>query len=175
LQHPFPLLVTTADHALLTPALIEAFCREALSSRADIVAGLAPASVIQAAYPNTHRTYLRFREDSYSGANLFALLTPESLHAVAFWRRIERERKRPWRLAKAFGLGNLLSYLLRRYSMRQAVERISRPLGCRAEAIVLPIAEAAIDVDKPSDLVLVEDILSKRESPVGKDPYRARA
>ena len=106
----FPLLVTTADHALLTPEILDLFLRGALESDADIVAGLAPARVIQAAYPETRRTYLRFRGEGFSGANLFALLSPQALHAIDFWRRIERQRKRPWQLAKAFGLGNLLAY-----------------------------------------------------------------
>lgn len=158
----FPLLVTTADHALLTPEILDLFLRGALESDADIVAGLAPARVIQAAYPETRRTYLRFRGEGFSGANLFALLSPQALHAIDFWRRIERQRKRPWQLAKAFGLGSLLAYALRRHSLNEAMARISPRLGCRAEAVVLPVAEAAIDVDKPADLELVEKILSNR-------------
>jgi len=37
---------------------------------------------------------------------------------------------------------------------------VSRRLGIDAAAVVLPMAEAAIDVDKPADLDLVESILA---------------
>ena len=58
LDGPLPLLITTADHPLLQPALVERFCREAEAGGADIAASLAPASVIRTAFPESRRTYL---------------------------------------------------------------------------------------------------------------------
>ncbi len=157
-----PLLVTTADHALLTPALVERFCAEAVGSGAQLAAGVSTASVIQAAYPGTRRTYLRFREGGYSGCNLYAVLEEAGLRAVAFWGQIERERKRPWRMALALGPVLLIRYLLGRLSLADAARHISSLTGVDCRAVVLPVAEAAIDVDKPEDLALVEAILQQR-------------
>ena len=42
---------------------------------------------------------------------------------------------------------------------------VSRRLGARVAAIAIPIAEAAIDVDKPADLDLVEAILTPPGEP----------
>lgn len=159
-----PLLVTTADHALLGPAMLDAFLDAAETLGVDVVAGLAPEAVIAARFPETRRTYLRFSDGGYSGANLFALSTPAAERAVAFWERIERDRKQPWRLARAFGPALLAGYLLRRWTLEQAMTRVSERLGVRAAAVALPIAEAAIDVDKPADLDLVEAILAGREA-----------
>ncbi|MFO1068680.1 MAG: NTP transferase domain-containing protein [Geminicoccaceae bacterium] len=159
---PFPVLVTTADHPLLTPEMIGEFCRRAAASGADVCAGLTASAVLLAAYPESRRTWLRFRDERYSGANLFALLTPGALQAVAFWRRVEQDRKQPWRIARAFGVGSLLAYALGLLTLDEALRRVSRVLGCEARAIALPFAEAAIDVDKPADLELVERILAKR-------------
>ena len=39
---------------------------------------------------------------------------------------------------------------------------ISRRLGIEVAAVAMPMAEASIDVDKPADLDLVEDILARR-------------
>ena len=73
------------------------------------------------------------------------------------------ERKQPWRLARAFGPTLLLTYLLRLCTLAQAM-RWSRGVSAPAvAAIAIPIAEAAIDVDKPADLDLVETILTRRE------------
>ena len=158
---PLPLLITTADHPLLSPAMVDGFCAEARASGVDLMVGLTDAQLIRAAYPEASRTYLRFADAAYSGANLFALLTPGGRRAVAFWRRVEQERKRPWRLVRAFGLGPLLTYLRGRLTLDDAMRRASTVIGARIAAARLPFAEAAIDVDKPADLKLVETILSR--------------
>lgn len=157
-----PLLVTTADHALLDPAMVGHFLAEAERSGADIAVGLASAAVISAAYPETKRTYIRFRDGGYSGANLFLLRTAAAEAGIAFWRRIERDRKAPWRLARAFGPLLLGAYLLRLATLAQAMRLVSRRLGITVAAVAMPMAEASIDVDKPADLDLVERILARR-------------
>lgn len=159
---PFPLLVTTADHPLLTPEIVDHFTDAALATGADVAAGVTSSAVLLASYPGSQRTWLRFRDERYSGANLFALTRPAAASAVAFWRRVEADRKKPWRIARAFGWGSLLAYLLGRLTLEQAMRRVSRVMGCEARAVPLPFAEAAIDVDKPADLELVESILTRR-------------
>jgi GTP:adenosylcobinamide-phosphate guanylyltransferase len=157
-----PLLVTTADHALLDGPMIEHFLAAADHAACDVAVGLASAQVITAAYPETRRTYLRFRDGGYSGANLFLLRTPAAERGIAFWQRIERDRKAPWRLARAFGPLLLLAYLLRLATLAQAMRLASRRLGLDVAAIPMPMAESSIDVDKPADLDLVERILARR-------------
>lgn len=167
LDYPFPLLITTADHALLTPDLVDFFASAARETGADIVAGLVSAEVLLAAYPQTKRTFLRFRDGRYSSCNLFCVLTEAGLRVLDFWRRIERDRKRPWRIARAFGIGTLIAYVLGRLTLEQGLARLSRTLGVDARAVIVPTAEAAIDVDKPSDLTLVEEILQRRDDKHG--------
>jgi GTP:adenosylcobinamide-phosphate guanylyltransferase len=159
----FPVLVTTADHPLLDPAIIERFCAAATGSDAAILIGVAPAAALLASYPESRRTFWRFRDGCFSGANLFGLMRPDALPAVRFWREVEAERKRPWRIARRFGLWPLLAYLSGRLSLADALALAGRTAGARAAPVVLPIAEAAIDVDKPADLELVERILAARE------------
>lgn len=159
-----PLLVTTADHALLERAMVEQVLTAAETARADVAAGLVAAGTITARYPETRRTYLRFRDGGYSGANLFALRTPVAERGIAFWERLERDRKQPWRLARALGPHLLLAYLLRLWTLEDAMGRVSARLGLKAVAVPIPIAEAAIDVDRPADLDLVEAILARREA-----------
>ena len=56
----------------------------------------------------------------------------------------------------------LLGSLTGRLTLDAALARLSRLAGARAGVVVLPVAEAAVDVDKPEDLVLVEAILRGR-------------
>jgi len=157
-----PLLVTTADHALLDEAMLSHFLGEAEESDADLAIALVPASVIQARFPEAKRTYLPFRGERYSGANLFALLTPDAVRAVEFWQKAEHFRKQPWRMVSAFGPLTLLLFLARRLDLRAAFRRASRVIGVRLHAVTMPMAEAAVDVDKLSDLELVNRILAER-------------
>lgn len=157
-----PILVTTADHALLTPEMVSFFCEASIATRADVTVGLEHAELLLGAYPDAKRTFIKFSDGGYSGCNLFSLVTPSAIQAVRFWRQIERDRKKPWRLIKAFGWRHLLRYLTGRLSLDDAMEEASTLLGVRARAVSMPFADAAIDVDKPADLDAVERILATR-------------
>ena len=156
-----PVLVTTADHALLDDEILGDFFAAAFASPADLDVALVPRTKIMARFPSAKRTYLEFRDDGYSGANLFLFKTPVSKRAADFWRRVENDRKKPWRIARAFGLGTLLLFVLRRLTLAEAMTRVSRAVGAQVEAVALPIAEAAVDVDKIEDLELVRTILAR--------------
>jgi len=158
----YPILLTTADHAMLTTDMVDLFLDLSAATDADVIAALAAKETITAAYPGTVRTYLRFRDGRYSGCNLFFLATPASRNALTFWRRVEENRKSPWRIAGAIGLGSVLFYVLGALTLNGALARLSRAMEATGAAVIMPVAEAAIDVDKPADLDLVEGIVGKR-------------
>ena len=159
---PLPLLVTTADHALLDEAMLAEFLDKARASGADMAVGFAERAVIEARFPETRRTYLRFRDAAVSGCNLFYVRGPAALAAVRFWQRAEADRKTPWKLARHVGLGVLLRYLTGRLTIGGLFEHASKRTGARIAPVLMDRAEAAVDVDKPSDLALVEAVLAER-------------
>ena len=159
---PYPVLLTTCDHALLTPDMVESFLTQSEASGADFTAGLATESVIQADYPTTKRTYLRFADYAVSGCNLFYIANENGLEAIRFWRVAQDFRKDPLKLARKVGLGMGLKYASGRLTLDGAFEAASKKIGMTAAPVLLPFAEAAIDVDKPADLDLVSQILAAR-------------
>jgi GTP:adenosylcobinamide-phosphate guanylyltransferase len=157
-----PLLVTTADHALLTPAMVEHFLA-AVPERAAAAAALARRETVLAAYPDTRRTWLRFRDGAFSGCNLFLLADAEAgARAVGLWRRVEAERKRPLAMARLLGPVTLLRFALGRLTLPGALEALGRRCGAHLAAVEMPFADAAVDVDRPGDLALVEAALRAR-------------
>lgn len=154
-------LVTTADHALLTPAMVEHFCSRAAGSGCDVVAGLARADMVGRAFPEGRRTVTRLADAAYCGCNLFAFLTPRARKAALFWRRVEEQRKHPLRIVRTLGLVAVLRYLCGRLTLRQGLARLSLLMDARAGAVWMPDAEAAVDVDKLEDLALAEKILAR--------------
>jgi GTP:adenosylcobinamide-phosphate guanylyltransferase len=163
---PYPFMVTTCDHPLLTPDMVEAFITGAQASGADMALALATKDIIQPAYPHVKRTYLNFKDQSVSGCNLFYIKNGKGLEAIKFWRAAQHDRKKPLKLARRLGFGTLLKYATGQLTLASAFEHASKTLKIDAKPILLPFAEAAIDVDKPSDLELVTAILASRVKPV---------
>lgn len=158
---PFPCLVTTCDHPLLTAEMLEIFISKAQRSGADFCVGLAPKSVIAPAYPETKRTYWKFCDTPVSGCNLFYITNEKGLAVIEFWKEAQHMRKQPLKLARTIAWGLVFKYLFGRLRLGEAFAYVSRRLNITAWPILIPIAEAAIDVDKPSDKKLVERILAE--------------
>jgi len=150
-----PVLVTTADHALLSAQLVDHFCAEALKRPADVVVGLAPHDLVMSKFPETRRTALRLRDGVFCSCNLFAFLSQQARKAPEFWQRMEHKRKKPMRLVGAVGVATLLKFLMGRLSLPAALQKVSDKIGLRADAVILPFPEAAVDVDTPHDLEIV--------------------
>lgn len=159
----YPYLVTTADHALLLPEVVDYFCDQA-AKLDGLGAGFVEEKYIKEMHPESKRTYLPFRDTNLSGANLFAFMGPDSRKVLEFWKNVENERKRPWKLFKAFGFFNMVGLMLRQLSVKGAFKRASKVLDVETVAIRLPYAEAAIDVDSPRDYMQVTKILEERDS-----------
>ena len=64
----------------------------------------------------------------------------------------------------------MLLFLRRRLSLDAAFREVSEALGARVCAVVMPQAEAAIDVDKMADLALVRQILSPPDAQDEPEP-----
>lgn len=155
----FPQLLTTGDHALLTPGLIDDFCSRARQQDADVVFGVVPYARVRSAFPQSRRTVHRFRDGGYCGSNLFALMNPAGLAAPRFWQQLEADRKKPWRLARRVGPAALLRYLLRLSTLEQALGYLSDKMGCRVGCVRLDDPRAAVDVDSVADRDLAVAVL----------------
>ena len=156
-----PLLVTTADHALLRTAWVDEFLA-ACPAGADVVAALAPRAAVEAAAPGTRRTWLSFSDGDFSGCNMFLLATPRAAGAVVLWREIERERKEPLRMMQRLGWSFALRYKLGQLASAAAAARLGELSGgARLALVSLRDGRAAIDVDKPADLDLVRQLVGE--------------
>lgn len=163
----FPVLITTGDHALLTSALIDGFCNQSSAASGDIVVGLVPHALVQAAFPESRRTVQRYRDGAYCGSNLFAVLNARGVHALRFWQAVEAERKRPWKIARKLGPVFLLRYLARQVSLSDAMKRLSDLCGCRVTCVEIDSARAAVDVDTLADRDLAERIIRAQDATHG--------
>jgi GTP:adenosylcobinamide-phosphate guanylyltransferase len=162
---PFPLLVTTADHVLLTTEMLAEFL--SATGDCDAAFGVGERATLESRYPESRRTWLKFSDGQFSGANLFALRNLKVASALALWESIEQDRKRVWRLFSRFGPHLLFRALTRSITFASAVEQAGARLSLRVKPVVLSAPEAAIDVDKLCDLELAGAVLASREASEG--------
>lgn len=148
-----PLLVTTADHALLEAGWLRALVA-GTPAGSDVALMMARRELVEEAAPGSARTWLKLADGHWSGCNLFLLASPCAARVTEAWREVEAERKRPWRLARRLGPRTLVDYALGRLTMAAAVSRLGGRIGVEAALVPAPDGRAAIDVDKPEDLVL---------------------
>ena len=156
----WPLLVTTADHALLDAAMVTEFTNAAAG--ADIAIGVVERTVLMGRFPDSKRTWLKFRGGAYTGANLFALASPKVAPAIELWRSVEQDRKKAWRIISLLGPIMLMMTALRLASLDDVLQQLSDRLGLNARAVRLSNPLAGIDVDKAEDHALAEAVLEGR-------------
>ena len=159
-----PVLVTTADHALLTPQIVDYFCSQARNTEYDLAVGLASYDMLRKAFPNCRRTVTKLKDGGFCSCNLFAFLTPRSYCAADFWRQVEQQRKKPWRIVSLCGWITVLRFLLGQLTMKEGLRRISRRMGLKVGAIMMIQPEAAVDVDTVGDLALANKIIASRNN-----------
>jgi GTP:adenosylcobinamide-phosphate guanylyltransferase len=155
-----PVLLTTADHALLTPSIVQHFLLGAQAGSADAAVGVVKYEDVIAAFPGARRTVIRLKDGGFCGCNLYAFLNPQGRGLVSFWQRAEDLRKRPWLLiGQVFGPMLVISYLLGLLSIDRGLHAVSRRTGIKVLPVFLPFPEAGVDVDKAEDLRLAESVL----------------
>ena len=164
-----PVLLTTADHALLTPAIVRYFLSKSRTAGSDATVGVVKYGDVAAAFPGVKRTVIKLRGGAVCGCNLYAFLNYRGRGLVSFWQRAEDLRKRPWLLiAQTFGPVAILSYMLGFLTIERALNTVSDRTGLKVQPVFLPYPQAAVDVDKIEDLLLAESLLARTDALVGE-------
>lgn len=155
-----PVLVTTADHALLTPASIDAMI--AALDDADLAFAMAPRATVISADPRHDHPFHEFSDGAYASCNLYAAANPEALNAAEVFRGGGRFAGNAWGVLRAFGFVNMVRLSLRTGSLADAAARLSRRWNLRLKPVVLQDGSQALDVDDARTHALAETMLAER-------------
>jgi molybdopterin-guanine dinucleotide biosynthesis protein A len=153
-------LTASSDIPLINGQSLEGFIASCMQlGTADIYYPIVERSLSEQTYPGAQRTFVRLTDGSFTGGNVF-LLRPEIVASrVKIADELIALRKDPVALCKTIGPGFIVKFLLRQLSIREAEEKVSRLLGLKAVAVKCNYPEIGMDVDKPSDLDLVEQVM----------------
>ena len=165
----FPILITTADNVLVTSDGYEEFIDAALAAGAGegAAAALARIEDVNAAHPQGQRRSYNFRDGKFSNCNSYLIGTREALASAEIFRQGGQFVKFPSRIAKAFGVFNLVRYFLGTGDRERLFQQVSRRFGFPLRTVVLSNGEFAIDVDNERTYAVAEKLLAKREAMAG--------
>lgn len=155
------LLVMPTDIPFITTEAIDDFIDRTESIEADFFYPVTSREVNEAKYPGVVRTYVKLREGTFTGGNLFIVRKAVVRQSIDLARAIIARRKNPLAIARIFGVRMVVKYLWGRLTFKQAEKRFQEVLGIRGKAVVSGYAEVGVDVDKPSDLELAQKYLGE--------------
>lgn len=157
----FPILITTADNALLSAGAAGEFIAGASAS--EVAVAFTRRDSVLAAHPDGQRRFYKFSDDSYSNCNMYWLGNAAALEVAEVFRSGGQFAKHPLRIVEAFGLINLLRFHYGIGTLDAAFQRFSRRFRMAMRPVILSDGAVAIDVDNPRTLAVTETILAKRD------------
>lgn len=158
----FPLLITTADNCLLTPATIAEIEEEAMRLGVDAGVALARREDVLAAHPDGQRRFYVFSDVAVSNCNAYWIGHPGALKAAEAFRGGGQFIKKPLRVMRAFGLINLLRFRFGLGPIHHIFRRISHQLKVEVAPLLISNGATAIDVDNERALRVTEALMARR-------------
>jgi len=157
-----PLLVVLADHALMSADMIEGFLAATAADAAGVAFALTDASSAGKALGASRPDVLSLADGDYCVAGLIAFASAEARQAIELWRKHGALRHDPKALIRALDPWALGRFTGGRLTLKRAMERLSRRMTIKTHAVVAPMPEAALRVDRPEDLALARRLIAAR-------------
>lgn len=157
-------LVATADIPLLTTEVVDRFIGLCGDCARDFYFPVVRKEIVEARYPGVTRTYVKLREGTFTGGNLF-LVNPAAVPAgMSVGQELVALRKSPFKLSRKVGLLFLLKFLFKHLSLDEAEQKVSGLLTIKGRAVICNDPEVGVDVDKPGDLEIVRQAMGISET-----------
>lgn len=161
-EPPSHLLLISSDIPLVTAEMIDWNVRAALEKGGEACYHILARETMERRFPNSRRTYFRLREGQFCGADLHLINRSVFSGYNPVWRNIIEARKNALKMAQLVGVEALVWLMSGRAPIALGERLIRERLGLNGHLLIAPHAEIAMDVDKPHQVELVEQELTKR-------------
>jgi len=155
-------MVVSSDIPGLKPEMVDWLVKKASETKDDLYYGVCPREVMEARYPNSNRTYTKLKDMQVCGADINITHVSMTTDHLDTWEKLIGNRKSPLRQASVIGLDTLWRLWRKQFTLQELVERASERINIKGRAIIWDHAEPCMDVDKPHQLELMRDDLSKQ-------------
>ena len=155
------LLLLTSDIPLITSQAIDEFIEKCIEKEADIGYPIITKENIIKKYPETIRTYVKMKEGIFCGGNIVFFKPEIFFQKKALIKELFDNRKANWKNAKILGLKFILKFLFKTLTLDEIEKKVTKLVGCKSVAVMVSSPEIMIDLDKLSDLELIQQYLKK--------------
>ena len=167
----FPMLVTTADACLLSASTIAEIDAAAKAAGADAAVGLARKADVLGVHPDGQRRFYALSDVEVSNCNAYWLGSAKALRAAEAFRGGGQFIKQPWRIARAFGVINLLRFRFGLGPLHVVFDRLGRHMRLKLVPVLVSDGAAAIDVDNERSHRVTQEVMAARAA--SREPARA--
>ena len=159
------LLIFSSDIPLVTPEIIQGFVEECEEQPGgDMYYAVVKKETMEAAFPNSNRTFVPFKGGHYSGGDLFLADVAAATGNKELAKLLTGSRKNYLQQARAIGFGFIIKFLFRTMTPQEAAKQASKKANFDGRVVVTRFAELGMDVDKPHQYEMVEAYLEKRKA-----------
>ena len=153
------ILIVTSDIPMITREAIEDFIERCRQKDVDLCYSIVEKKVNEEKYPGVRRTYARLWEGRFTGGNVFCVRPEIADKCKDFVEQMLEYRKSPAKMARVLGIGFLLRLVLGILTINAIQKKCESLLGIKGAAIISPYPEIGNDVDKLSDLEVIEKFM----------------
>ena len=156
-------LIVSSDIPAIKGEMVDWLVDTTMQTKDDLYYGVCPRDVMEARYPESHRTYTKLKDIQVCGADMNVIHVSMATTHLDTWEQLIGNRKSPLRSAAVIGFDILFKMFTRQIAMQDLVEQASRRLGIKGRAIVWSQAEPCMDVDKPHQLEIMREDLARQK------------
>lgn len=153
---PRPVLGASADIPTLTAEIVDQLINTCHPYDHSLYYTVVVPEVMEKRFPNSRRTYVRFKDISVAGGDMFIFHTALMKTSPEILEAFTNARKHAWKLARLVGFGTLLKFLLHRLTIAEVEQAGQRVLNGPVKVVIFPHAEIAMDADKPNQVQLLQ-------------------
>ena len=155
-------IVSATDLPLLTPDVVDAFvvAIRNIAGPVDIGYGFVGKAAHVARYPQMRHTWVSLKEGVFCGGGVSVMRAGAVSQAADLLRRVAALRKAPLRIALLFSPMTLLRMVFTGVSVAELERRADELSGLRCRGIRCDEPELAVNVDRLTDLRVVENFLA---------------
>jgi GTP:adenosylcobinamide-phosphate guanylyltransferase len=160
--HATHIVLCSSDIPTMTSEMVDWRVDAIRSANADLDYAIIERSVMEAAFPDSRRSWVHFKDFELCSADIHGA----SLSLVAddaLWEKIFAARKNALKQASLLGLDAAFLLLTRQITLDGAERMAQKKLGLKGKVHRSPYAEIGMDVDKPHQLDLARAYLEARE------------
>jgi len=155
-------LIAASDVPGVTTEMINWLVDNVQSSGVDLCYQVVTQQVMEEKFPTSRRTYTHVKDMTVCGGDINAIRVNVASNLTLMWEKLISARKNPLKQASILGFDILFGLLFRTATIDQLARMICKRLQVTGKVIESPHAEMGMDVDKPHQLEIMRNFLTRR-------------